>query len=184
MFPWKFVLLSVMLLACSPPSSKERKTGRQSVARAAASLEIPSEYQWDAPSNTWRSADSSGTRSWFQLIRRNAMSGQNAVESAVPRPLDAWENGCGPQARVTDVGCIADRRHESRMLDGRALVIETGQLKDMQSTIRTRLALRARWIRSPRETLVFDGAAADSAGLAQLYRIATSLRADSSERAP
>jgi hypothetical protein len=167
--------LAFLAIACGQPSRPPNWVSATSRDGSIA-LDLPAMYQREGSRDSWSaSPNHEGTRR-FGLWRAPAPMPDPGRPQGMPVPLGPWENGCGAAAQVTDVGCIVDRSQWRGKSDGRTFVIETGRLEGAMSPSRSVLAIHAEWLRAVGDTVGFDGAAADSAGLAELREIATSLR--------
>src|SRR5690349_12749683 len=102
------VALACLAIACgrssSPPGWISATSRDGSIA-----LDLPPSYQREGTRDLWRvSRSDEGTRR-FGLWRGPTPMADPGRAEGMPQPLSPWENGCGVEARATDVGCIIDR---------------------------------------------------------------------------
>lgn len=174
--PRSFIPLALtLLLACgrqSPPPGWVSATSRD----GTIALDLPATYRREGASDYWVSDPSGRSQRSLGLLRLSTSLNEPESAHGIPEPVSPWENGCGTEARATDVGCIVDRSRWQGELGGRHFVIETGLLEGASSTHSTVLSLRASWAWGDGDTVRLEGAVSDSAGLEELRHIAGTLR--------
>ncbi len=174
--PRSYIPLALtLLLACgrqSPPPGWASATSRD----GTIALDLPATYRREGASDYWVSDPSGSAQRSLGLVRLSTSLNEPESADGNPEPVGPWDNGCGTEARATDVGCIVDRSRWEGQIGGRHFVIETGRLEGASSTRSTVLSLRASWERGDGDTVRLDGAVSDSAGLEELRLIAGTLR--------
>ena len=167
--------LAFLAIACGHSSRPADWVSTKSRDGSIA-LDLPAMYRREGTRDSWIATLSDESTRRFGLWRAPTPMADPGRAQGMPVSLSPWENACGAEAQVTDVGCIVDRSQWRGKIDGRTFVVETGRLEGAMSPGRSVLAIHAEWLRAIGDTVGFDGAAADSAGLAELREIATSLR--------
>lgn len=164
------LLLAVLSAGCDP-SGRDPAWVTATSRDATVSIDLPLSYQREGVSDTWVVPAPDG------VPRRVSVRFSGAgVPGEPPVPPEPWENGCGPAAEFSDIGCVIERTRTETRLAGRPLVIETGRHVEGGFSLASPFGLRATWQRGPTDTVRLEGIVPDSAGLAELREIAESLR--------
>ena len=176
-------MLALLISACG--ESPRRAGWLVATSRdGTVALELPRSYQREGTRDYWVASAADGASRRFRLWRGPTAMRDPARPPGFPEPIGPWENGCGAGARATDVGCIVDRSKWQGQVNGRSFVIETGRLEGAMSSARVTFGVRAQWLQANGDTVGLEGAASDSTGLAELRRIATTLRPASQSARP
>ena len=141
-------------------------------------FELPPDYARDGSGDSWTApAGASGLARRLSLTRRPVQTPDPAWPLNLPRPVDAWENGCGAAAKATDVGCVVDRSRMDTTVARRPYVIEAGRLAESGWGRDGAFVLRGDWARPAGDTVRLTGGGGDRASVEEMRRIALSLRA-------